>query len=437
MADIFGRIIKPTSEFIEDLARKLPEALGKGHHRIGQHIHKAADEFDKAEDDVTAKAAHHPHNHGEGHHNPEDLAGAGTAAAAGAKGSERAAANAAHDASREGDDGTPDLRPGDSDRAAVPGSEKHCETDPVDVATGDVVMPVVDVALPGALPLVLERTHVSSYRHGRLFGPSWASTLDQRLQLDAAGVVFASADGMRLEYPPPHADAEVMPNKGPRRPLHWSGSVGDPMRITDPGTGESLVFGRPRPAPGLPGSLILRLVTVTDRDGNRVDIEWNDRELPTLLTHHGGYRVAVDHHPVLPRITGYRLLGTEGPDTHTALLSFDYDAAGDLAAVTNSSGAPLRITYDIDHRVTGWTDRNDTRYRYSYDDRGRVTATEGSGGITRSPTTTSRAPPGSPTPSATPRCSSTTSPIVSCAPPTPSATPRSRSGVATTALSSA
>ena len=77
MADIVGRIIKPTAEFIEDLARKLPEAFGKGHHRIGQHIHKAANEFDKVEDDLTAKAGHHPHDFGEGHHDPDGMGGTG------------------------------------------------------------------------------------------------------------------------------------------------------------------------------------------------------------------------------------------------------------------------------------------------------------------------------------------------------------------------
>ena len=58
MADIIGRVIKPATEFIEDLARKVPEALGKGHLRIGEHVDNAANEFDKAEDDLTAAARH-------------------------------------------------------------------------------------------------------------------------------------------------------------------------------------------------------------------------------------------------------------------------------------------------------------------------------------------------------------------------------------------
>ena len=37
--------------------------------------------------------------------------------------------------------------------------------DPVDVATGDVVLAQVDVPLPGILPLVIERSHRSLHLH--------------------------------------------------------------------------------------------------------------------------------------------------------------------------------------------------------------------------------------------------------------------------------
>ncbi|MCW2916568.1 MAG: hypothetical protein JWN52_4636, partial [Actinomycetia bacterium] len=105
--------------------------------------------------------------------------------------------------------------------------------DPIDVATGEVLLNQTDVELAGALPLVLERTHVSSYREGRLFGISWASTLDQRLEVDSQGVCFASADGMVLAYPhPPASRASVLPAEGPRWPLTRVENGG--YTITDP-----------------------------------------------------------------------------------------------------------------------------------------------------------------------------------------------------------
>ena len=66
------------------------------------------------------------------------------------------------------------------------GVEKDCETDPVDVATGEMLMSATDVSLPGALPLVLERTFVSGHTCGGWFGRTWSATLDQRLELDGS-----------------------------------------------------------------------------------------------------------------------------------------------------------------------------------------------------------------------------------------------------------
>ncbi|WP_340686758.1 DUF6531 domain-containing protein [Amycolatopsis coloradensis] len=70
---------------------------------------------------------------------------------------------------------------GNGDRSTSSDSKNYCG-DPVDVAAGEVVMKQIDVTLPGdAGDLELSRTHLSSYTAGRWFGPSWTSTVDQRL----------------------------------------------------------------------------------------------------------------------------------------------------------------------------------------------------------------------------------------------------------------
>ncbi|WP_225818097.1 DUF6531 domain-containing protein, partial [Streptomyces echinatus] len=50
--------------------------------------------------------------------------------------------------------------------------EKVCEKDPVDVATGRMVLPATDISLPGTLPLLVKRQFESSYRLGGWFGPT-------------------------------------------------------------------------------------------------------------------------------------------------------------------------------------------------------------------------------------------------------------------------
>ncbi|MBZ4014292.1 putative T7SS-secreted protein, partial [Streptomyces purpurogeneiscleroticus] len=84
----------------------------------------------------------------------------------------------------------------------VPNRESR-DTDPVDLATGKMYLPQTDIVLPGALPLVFSRQLESGRRTGRWFGPSWTSTADQRLEVDAEGVVFVGEDGLLLSYPHP------------------------------------------------------------------------------------------------------------------------------------------------------------------------------------------------------------------------------------------
>ncbi|URN14441.1 DUF6531 domain-containing protein [Streptomyces radiopugnans] len=73
-------------------------------------------------------------------------------------------------------------------------------------------LPQTDVSLPGAMPLVFRRYVESGYIAGRWFGPSWASTVDQRLEVDAEGVVFVAEDGRLLAYPHPAPGVPTLPS---------------------------------------------------------------------------------------------------------------------------------------------------------------------------------------------------------------------------------
>jgi len=280
----------------------------------------------------------------------------------------------------------PKLREGTGDArdTAKPTTGRQMRSDPVDVASGEMLLAQDDVSLPGTLPLLLSRTHVSTYRVGRRFGPSWASTLDQRVELDAQGMLFAAEDGMVLHYPAPDPadpDGPVLPLEGPRYPLEQDPDGGTALRITDPLSGVTRHFDLlPGSAPG--DTRVLPLVALTDRGGHRIDIRHDESGMPAELVHSGGYRIAVETSG--PRITGYRLLGA-GPEygpqaAALPLVRFGYDGNGNLAEVVNSSGSPMRFTYDEQDRITTWTDRNQRRYRYLYDRSGRCVQTRGEAG---------------------------------------------------------
>lgn len=260
---------------------------------------------------------------------------------------------------------------------AVSLAKRRCKTDPVDVATGEMVLSQTDFALPAVLPLILRRTHVSGYRYGFCFGPSWTSTFDERLEMTGGRVVWAREDGSVLVYPelPHEEDDEVRPVEGDRLPLTRvrSNALGDvTYGVSDPHSGLTRHFtGNTHTG----GTYWLR--EIEDRNGNVLHIGRAEDGLPTTVFHEGGYRVQVSRDPDLGRVTALALRTPEGPVETT---SFGYDEDGNLQAVSNCSGPPLLFTYDAERRVTSWTDRNGYTYRYVYDAAGRVVETVGPDG---------------------------------------------------------
>ena len=243
---------------------------------------------------------------------------------------------------------------------------RKCVTDPVDVATGEVVLREVDVE--AALPL--ERTHVSSYRAGGWFGPSWASTLDQRLEFDEQGVCFFAPDGVVLVYPPAAPGVPVLPLEGARRPLtvHADGTA----LLTDPLSGRTVRF-----AAGTPVAHAVEVTRGQDRllveradDGAPVRVRWSTAGVETSV---------VEVTTGAGRVTS---IAAPAQDSAAApLLVLGYDERGHLGSVVNTSGLATTFTHDRDGRLTGWRDRNGVGYRYAYDVLGRCVGTDGDGGF--------------------------------------------------------
>ncbi|TVZ95332.1 putative T7SS-secreted protein [Streptomyces sp. BK340] len=240
--------------------------------------------------------------------------------------------------------------------AQKPEEKKLCE-DPVDVASGYMVLPQTDLTLPADLPLVLRRYFNSSYRSGRWFGPKWSSTLDQRLEIDAQGVVFVAEEGMLLTYPHPAPGLPVLPERGPR----WSlDRVADGYTVTAPETGRVWHFEDQTESLAL-------LRQIDDRNGNWITLDHDTEGTPRSVEHSCGYRVKLTAQD--GRITGLHLAHSDQAEGQT-VLRYGY-TDGHLTEVINSSGSPLRFETDERGRITAWIDTNNSRFTYVYDGQDR------------------------------------------------------------------
>ncbi|WP_194824382.1 DUF6531 domain-containing protein [Nocardia sp. XZ_19_231] len=252
--------------------------------------------------------------------------------------------------------------------------------DPVDVATGEFLLPATDIDLPGVLALVLTRRHRSSYRFGRWFGPSWAATLDMRVEVDQVGVRFVGPDGELWQFPHTAPDVPVRPvHQGTRATMTRAEtggySVHDPdreltwsFRPTGTSTATEAPLGN------------YPISEITDRHHNRITFHYTSTGQPAEVTHSGGYRVRIDANG--SRITGLTVLGTtpEGDFAKTVVREFGY-TAGDLASVANGVAATTTFRYDEQHRMLSWRDSRGTEMHNTYDRFGRVIKQVGTDGI--------------------------------------------------------
>ncbi|MFF8230523.1 RHS repeat-associated core domain-containing protein [Streptomyces caelestis] len=273
------------------------------------------------------------------------------------------------------------LRKGADDAVAKSKPAKgRCKNgDPIDMVSGEMLIEQTDVGLPGVLPVILRRTHLSTYHWGKWFGESWVSTFDERLELDEDGALFATEDGMILCYPAPGPEGPVMPVSGPRRPLMWDEDQPGALRVSDPRTGITRHFG-PLHEGGKRGpAFTLPLTAISDRNGNRVHFDRATDGTPIAVRHSGGYHLDVDTEG--GRIVRLRLKNPDDGPEGTTILRYGYDEAGDLTEIIDSSGLPFKFAYDIAGRIESWTDRIGSWYRFTYDDQDRVIQGEGADGV--------------------------------------------------------
>jgi YD repeat-containing protein len=155
----------------------------------------------------------------------------------------------------------------------------------------------------------------------------------------------------------------VLPDTGPRWPLARLEDGG--YRVDDPVTGHTRHFTRPS------HDGVCLLARITDRNHHTITFDYDEHGTPVAVRHSGGYhlKLATDE----GRVTALSLAGAAEDGADVVIKRYAY-TDGNLTETVNSSGQPLKFTYDERLRVTSWTDTNNSRYAYTYDDRDRCIA---------------------------------------------------------------
>jgi len=249
--------------------------------------------------------------------------------------------------------------------------------DPVHAASGAKVLngdDDLDFVLPGRLPLRWQRCYNSRSRTAGIFGRGWMTAFDSRIELrgDDALWLDETGRGLRFTLPPPD---EPLFSRGDG--LIFRAGPGGALAVADDGG----LWRLYRPLRGNPARL--RLASLSDEYGNRLECEYDDDERPVRIRDEPGAVNLTLHYdsPDFPaRVTA---LSHHDGGRRWPLVRYGYDAGGRLASVTDAAGVATRgFRYDgaglmVWQRLPGG---RECEYRWRRHDHWRVVAARSSGG---------------------------------------------------------
>ncbi len=249
---------------------------------------------------------------------------------------------------------------------------------PVDVGSGALYDRVVDFEWPGPVHWPWVRGYnalAAAPAHGGRLGIGWRLAVEESLtrhfvddarggdELDGQARFFwvLHAVDLRAVRLPPIAPGDSVALPAER--LLYARPDAETFTLTDvDGLTRRFVIHRGGHA---------RLVALADHRGDRVTIVWSDDGWPTLTDRAGHVvRMAREGEAVV-----VRALGLRGRGPTETLATYAFDPRGRLASATAALGR-RRYRYDTHDRMVE-EDSDGYRWRFDYDDAGRVSATAG------------------------------------------------------------
>lgn len=254
----------------------------------------------------------------------------------------------------------------------------------VDPSSGRLTLVETDFSLPGLIPLRLERSYRSSHIWEGDLGFGWGHAWGVRLWAEDRGrtLIYRDPDGRRIPVPTPgdgpsSNDGEgVAIRRAPAADLAgWEAmaDLGDGAWVVDARGMPSMLFGRREVAKQFP------FRGWADRFSNLVAVRPGPHGLPGRAEDPHG-RILHFERDERGRIVRIAFDSPIAGPPSIALVRYEYDARGDLVAVSDAAGT-RRYSYDKEHRIVGHVDRRGARCVSAYDANGRCIQTGAPGEV--------------------------------------------------------
>src|SRR6478736_4089596 len=293
------------------------------------------------------------------------------------------------DANAEGNSAKEDPNGGDKGAGScgngAPGSCSNCGNnisvgDPVDVGTGVVfTWPVVDLALPGPLPLSIRRTYSSaSVSRDVGMGRGWTHSLAWHIDLGRRTVEVWDGNGSLVVMPVPEVGGHVI---GYDTRLLYRYSWG--LALLHEGLWRLFFPDEADPRKH-------RLGWIEDNNGNRIRLFYKDGKL-NRLEDSVGRIVEVSTDPN-GHITSLAVSTSADGGRRIHFASYKYDANGNLSGVSDALGLASHYRYNADALLASSQEPGRLTFHYRYDSHARCVETWGAASDGSVPALSKRAP---------------------------------------------
>jgi len=243
---------------------------------------------------------------------------------------------------------------------------------PVDVATGTLFDQYIDYGLPGLIPLAFSRyysTALIAKGPGPL-GWGFRHNYQYELRQSLEGWVYIDDEGSEVTLTDDGSFAQSGKLTLPAHGIELRGTI-DRVQLVNYDDDPSLSFVFVR----RPNSRQYDLASMQRHPKNRLDLSYdNQYRLQAVTQSRSGFRLKLIY-DAANRVAN--VICEAG--AHEIVVSFAYDAGGDLVTVSDRQGVEAQLQYDA-HRMTSESRRSAGVHEFLFDSQGRCVRAAGPDG---------------------------------------------------------